>query len=89
MPEGTILDRFGETSGRFLGEPGYSVSARGMAPGAENMAYSQYRVVQSFDARVGPAVPVPAFGARGGATQYLPGQSVQQLLDSGYLVRMK
>lgn len=83
------MDRFGETSGRFLGEPGYSVSARGMAPGAEDMPYSQYRVVKSFDARVGPAAPVSAFGARGGATQYLLGQTVQQLIDSEHLVRVK
>jgi hypothetical protein len=33
--------------------------------------------------------PVPDFGARGGVTQYLPAQTVQQLLDSGFLLRVK
>ncbi len=35
MPVGKVLDRYGEPSGRFLGEPGSSISARGMPQGAE------------------------------------------------------
>lgn len=64
------------------------MSERGMAAGSEGMPHSQYQVVQPFAARVGPAAPVPAFGATGGATQYLPDQTVQQLLDSGHLVKV-
>ncbi len=86
---GTILDRYGSPSGRFLGEPGASVSARGMAAGTEGMPYSQYRVLKPFEAQVGPAAAVPDFGATGGATQYLPGKSVQWLLDNGFLEAVK
>jgi hypothetical protein len=89
VPAGRILDRFGNASGRYLGEPGATASARGMAPGADAMPYAQYRVLTPFQARVGPAAPVPDFGASGGATQYLSGKSVQQLIDAGHLVRVK
>lgn len=82
---GTVLDRYGSPTGRFFGEPGASVSQRGMAQGTQNLPYTQYRVLKPFDAQVGPAAPVPAFGAEGGAMQYLPGRTVQQLLDDGFL----
>ncbi|MBK6434593.1 MAG: glycohydrolase toxin TNT-related protein [Rhodanobacteraceae bacterium] len=84
MP-GKILDRFGNLDGRFIGEPGASVAERGMAQGAEGMAYRQLRVIKRFDARVGPAAAVPEFNANGGATQYLQGKTVQQLIDDGFL----
>lgn len=74
---GTILDRFGSPTGRFLGQPGATISQRGMAAGSEGMAYTRYRVLKPFDAQVGPAAGVPDFGAVGGATQYLPGKNVQ------------
>lgn len=86
---GTILDRYGNPSGRFLGEPGTSISQRGMAQGTEAMSYTKYKVVKPFDAQVGPAAPVPDFGATGGAPQYLTGKSVQWLLDNGYLEVVK
>jgi len=82
---GTILDRYGSPSGRFLGEPGATVSERGMAQGSEYMQYTQYRVIKPFDAQVGPAAAVPEFGASGGATQYLPVTTVEQLVQDGYL----
>ncbi len=82
---GTVLDRFGSSSGRFLGQPGSTISQRGMAAGSEAMEYTRYRVLKPFDAQVGPAAAMPDFGAAGGATQYLPGQSVQWLIDNGFL----
>ncbi len=82
---GTVLDRYGKPSGRFLGEPGSSISARGMAPGSEGMPHMRYRVLKEFDAQVGPAAAVPDFGAAGGATQYAPSKTVQWLLDNEFL----
>ena len=88
MP-GKILDRFGDLDGRFMGEPGASIAERGMAQGAEGMAYRQLQVIKQFDARVGPAAAVPEFNATGGATQYLQGRTVQQLIDDGFLAEIK
>ena len=85
---GTIVDRFGSETGRFLGQPGATVSQRGMAQGADAMPYTQYRVLKPLDAQVGPAAAVPSFGASGGATQYLPGRTIKQLLDDGFLERV-
>jgi hypothetical protein len=56
-----------------------------MAPGTEQMPYNQYRVLKPFATQAGPAAAVPAFNAKGGAKQYLPGMTIQQLLDEGYL----
>ena len=60
-----------------------------MAAGTEGMPYTQYRVLKPFEAQVGPAAAVPEFGATGGATQYLPGKSVQWLVDNGFLEAVK
>lgn len=86
---GTILDRLGKDTGRFLGQPGASISARGMAKGAEAMEYTQYRVLKEIEMRVGAAAPVSDFGAKGGTTQYLSPRSIRQLVDDGYLEVVK
>jgi Tuberculosis necrotizing toxin len=86
---GTILDRYGSPTGRFFGEPGATVSQRGMAPGAEAMPYTRYRVLKPFDTQAGPAAGVPEFGAAGGSKQYLAGNNVQWLLDNGFIEVVK
>lgn len=60
-----------------------------MAAGSEQMPYKQYRVIKSLDTQAGPAAPVPEFGATGGATQYLPGRTVEQLVKDGFLKEIK
>jgi hypothetical protein len=52
------------------------------------MQYTQYRVLKPLEAQVGPAAPVSEFGASGGATQYLPGRTIDQLIKDGYLERV-
>jgi hypothetical protein len=86
---GTILDRYGSPNGRFFGEPGATVSQRGMAPGAEAMPYTKYRVLKPLDTQAGPAAGAPQFGATGGAKQYLAGNSIQWLLDNGFIEVVK
>ncbi len=85
VSEGTVVARYGPPSGRYAAPPGASVSDLGLPVGSEDLAYSQYRVVRAFEAEAGPAAPVPEFGARGGALQYYFDQSVEQLVDAGYL----
>jgi hypothetical protein len=89
VPPGKILDRVGKEYGRFMGEPGTSISARGLPMGSEGLPYSQYRVLKPIEMQVGPAAPVPVYGASGGAPQYLPRLSVKQLLEQGYLEKIK
>jgi hypothetical protein len=60
-----------------------------MAAGSEKMPYAQYRVIEPVAARVGPAAPVPAFGAKGGATQYQFNKPIEQLIKEGKLEQVK
>jgi hypothetical protein len=89
VPQGTIIDRFGAPTGRYAGQPGATVSARGMAPGADAATYTQYKVLRPIPAEIGPAAPVPAFGAEGGATQYFFQQSIGDLVEQGFLEVVK
>jgi RHS repeat-associated protein len=89
LKPGTIIDRFGKPSGRYGGQPGASVSQRGMAAGTEGLPYTQYRVVKPIGAEVGPAAPVPEFGASGGATQYLFRKPIGQMVSDGILEVVK
>jgi len=82
---GTIIDRYGRPSGRYAGEPGASISERGLPPGTEALGYRRYEVVQPLPVEVGPAAGVKAFGAKGGATQYYFKRSIADLVKSGHL----
>ena len=85
LKPGTVIDRFGKPSGRYAGQPGATVSQRRMAQGADAAQYTQYEVLRPLPAEIGPAAPVPAFGAEGGATQYLFQQSIGDLVEQGFL----
>jgi hypothetical protein len=89
VPAGTILDRVGKDTGRFLGEPGSSISARGLPNGSQDLPYHQYRVLKPVDMRVGPASPSAEYGATGGATQYQADLSIKRLIEQGYLEIIK
>jgi len=60
-----------------------------MAPGADAATYTQYKVVKPITAEIGPAAPVPAFGAEGGATQYLLQKPIGELVGQGFLEVVK
>lgn len=85
LKPGTVIDRFGKDTGRYAGQPGATVGQRGMAQGADAAPYTQYEVLKPLPAEIGPASPVPAFGAEGGATQYMFQQSIRDLVEQGFL----
>ena len=85
LETGTIIDRFGSPSGKFAGQPGATVAARGMAQGSEAMPYTRYKVLKPLPAEIGPAAPVRAFAAEGGATQYLFNMTISELVEQGFL----
>jgi len=86
---GIIVDRYGSPSGRYAGQPGATVSERGMPQGSETKPYTKYRVVKPVEAEVGPAAPVQDFGAIGGATQYMFDKSIEQLVKDGILEEVR
>ncbi len=87
---GTEIDRYGKLSGSYAGQPGASVSQRGMPPGPEKLPYRKFRVVKKIPVEVGPAAEVPEFAATGGAKQYnLYENSIEYYLKKGYLEEIK
>ncbi|MEJ2228040.1 MAG: glycohydrolase toxin TNT-related protein [Alphaproteobacteria bacterium] len=70
---------------RLEGEPGATISQRGIEQATEAMQYTQYCVLKPLDAQVDP---VSEFGVSGGATQYLPSRTIEQLFKDGYLERV-
>jgi hypothetical protein len=85
LAEGIIIDRYGSLTGQYAGNPGTSISARGMAIGAEDMPHTTLRVVKPVTVPSGPAAPVPEFGATGGGTQYFFKGGLQSWIDNGFL----
>jgi len=90
VKKGTIIDRFGKTSGRIAGEPGATISERGLPPGSEAKPYHKYRVIKEIkDADIGTASAVRKFDAVGGSKQYLFDESLEALKNKGYLEEIK
>ena len=85
IQKGQIIDRFGPAQGRFAGEPGATISGRGLPPGSEALPYIRYEVIKPLPAEIGPAAPVPEFNAVGGAIQYRFDQPISKLIEAGYL----
>jgi len=88
LQPGKIVDRYGDSNGGYLGEPGYTVGQRGMPPGSDAKPYASYRVLKEIPVHSGPAAGVPEFGAIGGAPQHYVGatdrtMTIQKLLDGG------
>ena len=86
---GTEIDRFGDLDGRYAGNPGASISQRGMPAGSEKLSYKKFKVVKEIPAEIGPAAGVLDFGASGGATQYRFKKPLKYYLDNGYIKEMK
>jgi len=89
LTEGTIVERFGRPSGRFASDPGASISARGMPPGSEALLRHRYEVMKQVEVQMGPAAPVPAFGAEGGGIQYMFDRPISELISQGILKEVK
>ena len=85
LEPGTIIDRYGRPTGRFAGQPGTSISQRGLAPGSENLPYKKYVVLKPVEVEIGRASEVPDFGATGGGTQYLFKKPLAKLVEEGVI----
>ncbi len=87
LPEGTVLDRFGDNSGAFMSPEGVPFDQRALGPGDGIREYRQYEVIKPLPVLEGEIAP--AFGKPGGGTQYLPNfdnrVNIEWLIDEGYL----
>jgi hypothetical protein len=86
LQPGATLDRYGSDFGRFTSPTGTPMYQRALPPGAEDGAYSVFRLVEPLAVEAGQVAP--AFGSFGGGTQYLLPKSVKELLESGVIERV-
>jgi RHS repeat-associated protein len=83
LQPGTMIDRYGYEGGSFVSPEGIPYEMRSLAPGTEVKPYHIYEVVKPVDGLGGEIAPW--FGQPGGGTQYKLNQTIQELLDGGYI----
>jgi hypothetical protein len=83
---GKIVDRYGNETGKFVSPQGTPYASRSLPPGSDTRPYYVYEVVQEIEVLSGKAAPW--FNSPGGGTQYQFTQSVESLVQSGYLRRL-
>jgi hypothetical protein len=84
---GTRIDRYGPPTGRYLAAAGTSYEARSLPYDRAKMEYHRYVVVRRFPALIGRTASW--FDHRGGAVQYRIEKPVQQMIDEGYLRKIR
>ena len=82
LAPGTLIDRFGPNTGRFVSPAGTPFSARGLPPEAALERFQAFEVLQPLN--VEGSIASPAFGGGLGVQYRLPA-SVQELIDAGVL----
>jgi hypothetical protein len=80
LPADTMLDRFGGNNGNFLSPVGAPFAARSIPYVCKGYRYTEYRVAQPLQVKIGPAAPW--FGEPGYAVQVQTDKTVQDLLDA-------
>jgi len=79
LPPGTLLDRFGGNSGRFLSPKGAGYKARALPYTCATLTYTVFQVLRPLPVWAGKAAPW--FDEPGGATQFQTDAPVSLLLN--------
>jgi RHS repeat-associated protein len=86
---GEIIDRYGSTYGTFTAPVGTSFGARALPSSYETLApYNQYQIINKIE-NVKQSNILPWFGQTGKGVQYELPNSVQFLLDNGFLEKVR
>jgi len=88
LEEGSEIDRFGAETGFFLAAINTPYEQRSCAPGSDQKEYHQYRVVKPIEG-VEKGITSPWFDEPGGGLQYMMPESVETLIQEGYLERIQ
>jgi hypothetical protein len=93
---GTKIDRYGgyiddvtgefKDGGRFFANEGEILTNRALPAGADQKFYSQYEVVKEIP-NVKKGEAIPWFGENGMGIQYKVVESVDDLIEGGYIIR--
>lgn len=87
LEPGTKIDRYGADDGYYTAPIDTPYEERAVAPGTDQKPYSQFEVVKPIEA-VEQGEVAPWFDQPGGGTQYLMPESIEDLIDEGYLRRI-
>ena len=87
LQPGTMIDRYGSDSGKFVAPIDTPYSARSLPPGSENSAFYTYEVLKPFDVNSGTSAPW--FDQPGGGIQYQLPMSIRELRRYGYIKIIK
>jgi hypothetical protein len=85
LQPGTLIDRYGYESGRFVSPQGVPIQMRSLAPGTENKPYNIYEVIKPIEGLRGTTNPW--FDQVGGGIQYKLDMTIQELLAGGFIRR--
>lgn len=83
LAEGTMLDRFGDITGRVFAPEGTGFAHRSLPPSALSAGYRRYRVLREVP--MWQARYVGWFGQPGGGLRYRAVYSADELVTMGYL----
>ncbi len=83
MQPGTIVNRYGKTTGNYLAPVNTPIEMRALPPWTDFNNYHQYEVLQEFD--VSSSVIAPYYEQPGGGIQYKSKVEINELLKEGIL----
>lgn len=83
LKPGTRIDRYGYEGGTFVSPEGIPYEMRSLAPGTEVKPYHVYEVVKPVEGLGGKIAPW--FNQPGGGIQYKLSNTIQELLDGGFI----
>jgi hypothetical protein len=88
LPVGDKIDRWGNEDGRYVSPLGTPFELRGLPPAHKvQKTYFVYEVIKPFEVESGKAMP--AFGQFGQGPQYRLPKTLSELIDGGYIRRLK
>ena len=87
LKPGTVVDRYGKETGRFVSPKGTSYSARSLRPGTSRLSRKTYVINKPLAVKAGKVAP--AFNRPGGGVQYKLPQTVRDLRSAGILIRKR
>jgi hypothetical protein len=88
MEKDTLIDHYGYPGGKYTSPVGTPYSMRALVPGTETKPYTVYEVMKPIP-NVSESKIAPWFGEIGMGTEYLLPESVQSLIDSKHLKKVK
>ncbi len=86
LEPGTIVDRYGGSSGKFVSPIGTSYVERSLPIGSDTRPYNAYQIVKPIEVQSG--FVAPWFGQLGGGVQYQFSKTIEELIEQGYIRRI-